>query len=77
MRMRFLIDDRPGNLATVLQQIASLNINILKVSHNRVFTGGDAYKVECHFHVETFSLEHQAKLLEALRSKGYNAEKIV
>ncbi len=77
MRMRFFIDDRPGNLAAVLQQIADLNINILEVSHNRVFTGGDAYKVECHFHVETFSLDHQTQLLDALRAKGYEAEKVV
>ncbi len=75
MRMRFFIDDRPGNLATVLKEIAELNINILKVSHNRVFTGGDAYKVECHFHVETFNLDHQEALLAALKEKGYEAEK--
>jgi len=77
MRIRFFIDDRPGNLAAVLKQIAELNINILKVSHNRVFTGGDAYKVECHFHVETFGREHQQQLLDALRAKGYEAEKVI
>ncbi|MBO9553311.1 threonine ammonia-lyase [Cellulomonas sp.] len=74
LQIRVRIDDTPGALATLLQQIASSGGNVMDVSHVR--TGGDLAldEVGVEVQVETKGPDHCAQVLQHLRAEGYRLQ---
>jgi len=74
LQIRVRIDDTPGALATLLQQIASSGGNVMDVSHVR--TGGDLAldEVGVEVQVETKGPDHCAQVLQHLRTERYRLQ---
>lgn len=65
------IDDRPGALAALLQDIASTGANVMHVSHVRTQLELAFDEVAVEAQVETKGPEHCAQVLAHLRARGY------
>jgi len=65
------IDDRPGALAGLLNDLAATGANVMHVSHVRTQTELAVDEVAVEVQVETKGAEHCAAVLHALRSAGY------
>lgn len=63
--------DRPGSLATLLDDIQALHANVVDIEHNRVDAGLRVDEVDIVVHVETRGPEHCTTLLAELDAKGY------
>jgi len=74
LQVRVRIDDRPGALAALLQDLAASGGNVMHVSHVR--TGADlAYdQVTIETQVETKGPEHCVQVLQRLRAAGYEVQ---
>ncbi|WP_203915775.1 threonine ammonia-lyase [Rugosimonospora africana] len=71
--LRFTVrcTDRPGQLATLLAQIAEQGANVVNVEHQRRDPRLRLGEVEVDLSVETRGAEHSDRLVTALRSAGY------
>jgi threonine dehydratase len=71
--LRFTVrcPDRPGQLASLLQQIAERGANVLDVAHRRHDARLRLGEVEIDLSVETRGAEHSDQLVSALRAAGY------
>jgi threonine dehydratase len=71
--LRFTVrcGDRPGELATLLAQIAEHRANVVDVLHTRHNPRLRLGEVEVALSVETRGPEHSNKLIYALRAQGY------
>jgi threonine dehydratase len=71
--LRFTVrcGDQPGELATLLAQIAEQRANVVDVLHTRDNPRLRLGEVEIAMSVETRSPEHSDKLVGALRARGY------
>lgn len=65
-----VVDDLPGNLNRLTKVIADEKANILEVHHDRVETGLYLRETRIDFVLETSSLDHVAKIKEALKAVG-------
>jgi threonine dehydratase len=63
--------DRPGQLATLLTQIAGYGANVVDVMHQRHDAGLRLGEVELQLSVETRGAEHSDRLVSGLRAAGY------
>ncbi|SCL35602.1 threonine dehydratase [Micromonospora pallida] len=63
--------DRPGQLASLLAQIAEHRANVVDVVHQRVHPHLRLGEVEVGLSVETRGSEHSDTLISALRASGY------
>ncbi|HEX5595832.1 MAG TPA: threonine ammonia-lyase [Micromonosporaceae bacterium] len=63
--------DRPGQLASVLNQIAEHRANVLDVEHQRQNPRLRLGEVEVALSVETRGAEHSDKLIRSLQESGY------
>lgn len=74
--LRFTVrcGDRPGQLATVLSQIAELGGNVVDVSHQRYDPRLRIGEVEVAVSVETRGAGHAEELLGALRTAGHQVD---
>ncbi|MGI9196997.1 MAG: threonine ammonia-lyase [Candidatus Nanopelagicales bacterium] len=63
--------DRPGSLAGLLERIASLDANVVDVSHLRTNPRLAVDEVEITIDMETRGSEHRDQLLTRLRDDGY------
>jgi len=74
LQVRVRIDDTPGALARLLQDLASSGGNVMDVSHVR--TGGDLAldEVGVEVQVETKGPDHCAQVLQHLRVEGYRLQ---
>jgi threonine dehydratase len=74
LQVRVRIDDKPGSLAALLQDLAATGGNVMHVSHVR--TGADLAfdQVTIQTQVETKGPEHCAQVLHHLRSAGYQVQ---
>lgn len=63
--------DRPGSLAGLLHEIASMDANVVDVSHLRTNPRLAVDEVEITIDLETRGQEHREQLLSALRDHGY------
>jgi len=73
LRLRVVIDDRPGGLARLLTTVAESAANVLEVSHHRAGVAVGVAEVEVLLTLETRSPAHQAEVLAALAAAGYLA----
>jgi threonine dehydratase len=71
--LRFTVrcGDRPGQLASVLAEIAGQGANVVDVSHERRDPRLRLGEVEVDLSVETRGAEHSDRLVSALRAAGY------
>ena len=65
------IDDRPGSLARLLNDLAATGANVMHVSHVRTQTELAVDEVAVEVQVETKGPDHCAAVLHTLRAAGY------
>ena len=70
------IPDKPGELAKVVDLIAELGANVLKLEHNQFKNLSRFKDVELQVIVETNGSEHIKNLVQAFEEKGYEIIKI-
>lgn len=75
-RLKLDIRDVPGALADVATLLGKLGANIDEVRHQRAFTSLSVERAEIEVVVQTRGVEHIAQILEAMRARGYRAERI-
>lgn len=75
-RMRIRLKDRPGQLFEVARIFDQQQVNILEVYHQRVFTNLPAKGLIAEIECETRDRDHLDRLMEALRSAGYEVRMI-
>lgn len=63
--------DRPGSLASLLAEIASMDANVVDVSHLRTNPRLAVDEVEITIDLETRGAEHRDQLLQRLQETGY------
>ena len=71
LAFRCRLPDRPGALATLLAELASLGANVLDVVHERVTAGLNMDEAEVMLQVETRGPEHCDSVIASLRKAGY------
>ena len=71
LQFSLVVPDSPGNLAQLLTDCASVDANVLDVEHLRTSAEIRVDQVEIGLVLETRGPEHQSRVLEALRAKGY------
>jgi threonine dehydratase len=73
-RLRFDIADRPGQLAAVVFALSNAGVNIVEVSHQRVFTDLPAKDVALEIVIETRDRAHLTSTIEALEAADIHVE---
>jgi threonine dehydratase len=71
LAFRCRLPDRPGALATLLAELASLGANVLDVVHERMAAGLLVDEAEVMLQVETRGPEHCDSVISKLRKAGY------
>jgi threonine dehydratase len=74
LRLRLVVPDQPGSLATVTQTVARLGLNVLEVDHNRAGTSVAVGEVEILLTLETRDPAHRDETVDALRACGFRVE---
>jgi threonine dehydratase len=77
VRIRILGRDRPGELARICQDAASVGANILEVRHNRAFGTLQVGGVEIDLIMETRGRDHVEQLLNVFRENEIEAEEVI
>jgi threonine dehydratase len=71
LRLAVRCDDRPGELARLLSEIAEQRANVVDVAHSRQSPRLGFGEVEVALSVETRGPDHSAALIGMLRASGY------
>ncbi|KZB87583.1 threonine ammonia-lyase [Amycolatopsis regifaucium] len=71
LKLRLLVPDRPGSLASVLSRVSELGANVLDVEHSRVSGSLALGEVEISLALETRGPSHCAEVAEALQKAGW------
>ncbi|CAA9341681.1 MAG: Threonine dehydratase, catabolic @ L-serine dehydratase, (PLP)-dependent [uncultured Frankineae bacterium] len=71
LSLRVAIEDRPGNLASLLAVLATTGGNVLDVEHSRTGRGLHVGEVEVALQLETRGHAHGQEVLDALSAAGY------
>ncbi|MEV0426673.1 threonine ammonia-lyase [Micromonospora sp. NPDC050495] len=71
LRVTVRCTDRPGQLASLLSEIAEHRANVVDVEHQRANPHLRLGEVEVALSVETRGVEHSDTLISALRASGY------
>lgn len=75
-RIRIRLQDRPGALVNVFRVIADLNVNVLEIYHQRVFTDLPAKGLITDIECETRDAAHLERLTTALSEAGYDVSRV-
>ena len=70
-RLRIRLQDRPGALFQVARIFDQTSVNILELSHQRIFTNLPAKGLSLDVECETRDRAHRDRLLAALRQDHY------
>jgi len=70
IRIFILLKDKPGALKEVVDEIASLSVNIVEVVHDRLSSNIDAGAAGVTLSLETEGKEHAQRLVSHLKSKN-------
>lgn len=73
VRYLIKINDLPGTLSDIAEEIGNLGGNILEVSHQRMFASIRAKDADLYFTVETRGREQSNSILDRLIGLGYDA----
>jgi threonine dehydratase len=71
LTFRCRLTDRPGALATLLSEVASLGANVIEVAHERCTSSLHVDEVEVQLQVETRGPGHCDSVIAELRRAGY------
>ncbi|MCA0144532.1 threonine ammonia-lyase [Blastococcus sp. LR1] len=71
LSLRLRVPDRPGSLAAVLAELATVGANVLEVEHERTTTRLGIGEVEIFVVLETRGPVHAGEVIAALRGAGY------
>ena len=71
MRIRLSLNDRPGTLATLLNQVAALQANILHIHHDRGTERSNIDETQVELELETRNADHIREIGAALEAAGY------
>jgi threonine dehydratase len=71
LQFSVVVPDSPGNLAALLTDCAAADANVVDVEHLRTSLDITVDQVEIGVILETRGPEHQERVLDALRGKGY------
>ncbi|GAA2654753.1 threonine ammonia-lyase [Paractinoplanes durhamensis] len=74
LRLAVRCDDRPGELARLLAEIAEQRANVVDVAHSRQNPRLSFGEAEVALSVETRGPDHSAALITALRGAGYRMD---
>lgn len=75
-KLRVIVDDKPGELASVTKQLAELGANVLEVRHMRGDSLCPLGKTHIEFDLETKGMEHASLIEKTLVQKGFHTEEI-
>lgn len=70
IRIFILLKDKPGALKEVVDEIASLSVNIVEVVHDRLSSNVDAGTAGVTLSLETEGKEHAQRLISHLKAKN-------
>lgn len=71
LRLRVLLEDRPGSLAALLSLLAGLKVNVLNIFHERYDKDLPLYVSRVQMEVETRNSAHIEEVLAKLKNEGY------
>lgn len=71
LHMRTVIPDRPGQLSRLLEQIAKMKANVIRVNHERWDPGIAPMDVSVHLVLETRNPTHRQDIIQTLVGEGY------
>lgn len=74
MRLRVLLEDRPGYLAELLVLLARLQANVLEIQHDRHFRNAPLYAARVDLELETRGPDHIEEIRRGLTQAGYAIE---
>jgi threonine dehydratase len=74
--LRVVVDDRPGQLATLTAEVARLGLNVLSVEHHRSGLDLDIDKVEIRLTLETRNSIHHGEIVADLERLGYEVQPV-
>jgi threonine dehydratase len=77
LRLRLIVDDHPGALASVTALLAELGLNVLDVEHHRVGVAVGIDQVELLVTLETRDPDHRIVAVDRLRAAGHTVEQIL
>ncbi|HYC05249.1 MAG TPA: threonine ammonia-lyase [Azospirillaceae bacterium] len=72
--MRIAIPDRPGALGRITSLVGEAGGNIIEAMHQRLFTTATVKATDIDLTVECRSAKHAAKVVEALRTGGFDVK---
>ncbi len=75
-RLRIRLKDRPGQLFAVARVFGQQQVNILEVSHQRIFTSLPAKGLVTEIECETRGPDHLERLIESLRDAGFDVSRV-
>jgi threonine dehydratase len=75
-RLRIELQDRPGALVAVMELFSEHQVNVVEVSHQRVFTDLPAKDAAIDVECEARDPEQIARLTETLRARGYKVQPV-
>ena len=75
-RLRFDVRDVPGALANVATLLGKLGANIDEVQHQRAFTSLSVERAQIEVVVQTRGVVHIEQILAAMRTEGYEAQRV-
>ncbi len=67
-----LLPDRPGELVRVASIIAEEQGNVIRLDHNQFVSTNRNAAVELRITLEAFGTDHKKRIIDALKSHGYN-----
>ncbi|MCI5567667.1 MAG: threonine ammonia-lyase [Veillonellaceae bacterium] len=70
------LPDKPGQLLKVSQVLADENANVIKLDHNQAKVTDSFKKVVLEVTVETYNEAHIQRITEAMKSAGFDIERI-
>lgn len=72
LHLRTIIPDRPGQLSHLLDRVASLKANVIRVNHERWDPTIAPQDVSVDIMLETRNPEHWSEIVSTLRADGYD-----
>ncbi|MCB2046520.1 MAG: threonine ammonia-lyase [Novosphingobium sp.] len=75
-RLRIFLQDRPGSLYHAMHEFNAHNVNIIEISHQRIFTTLPAKGLVTDIECEARDREQLDSLIHALRAKGYTVSQV-
>jgi threonine dehydratase len=72
--LRVVLEDRPGSLASLAAEVASMGLNVLAVEHHRSGLRLGVQEVEVQLTLETRDPEHRSEVVDRLRRADFRVE---